>query len=378
MLSYKFAEFTLVSAHRKLFRDGKEMEMRDRDFCVLLILIENRPQILSKDKIIKSVWNGLAVEDNSVERALVNIRKMLGDSASNPRFIKTVRGKGYLFVGEVAEIGGETRLSSDTEPYKIIEPDGKPYRRRKLSRWISPVLITLILIGTFSLVGWNGNDFYENLTSRTLLYEDFSGGEIDPQKWTVKGNNVRLSGGIAKITVDEIDNGGNLQSKYFAVDPDKPLMIKSRIKISYNQSVQSNINFVGAFGIVVANNESETNFYGVKYANAEGEFCYQDNIIKTEGFYLVRDDGDVRENRHHIEGKIGPQVESVWEKWFEQKLIYQPQNETMLFFIDGEKKGEFKIGKLPFGNENKLRLEIYPRGWWLHHSLEIDDILITQ
>jgi hypothetical protein len=152
------------------------------------------------------------------------------------------------------------------------------------------------------------------------------------------------------------------------------LTIKSKIKVSYNQSVQSNINFIAAVGLVFLNND----FYGIKYANAEGEFCYQGNMIKTEGFYLVKNDGDVRQNQHHNEGKIGPQVNPVWDQWFEQKLVYQPEDESLIFFIDGEKRGEFVIGKLPLGGENKLRLVIYPQGWWLHHFIEIDKIEITQ
>ena len=368
MSSYKFAEFTLNTAQRRLYQNGEELEIRDRDFDVLVILLENRTQILSKDEIIKSVWKGLIVEDNSVERALVNIRKILNDSASNSRFIKTIRGKGYLFVGEVEKI--------ETQQFQTVAPI-KTTPKRSLSRSGSPISLFFVLIGIFSLLWLKSLDFYQRLTSQTLFYDDFSGKEIDSEKWITKGNNVKLSDGVVKISVDEVDNGGKLQSVYLTVDPNKDLTIKSRLKVSYNQSVQSNINFVGAFGIIFQSIDSN-NFYGIKYANAEGEFCFQGNIIKTEGFYLVKNDGDVRQNRHHIEGKIGPQVEPVWDIWIEQKLIYQPQNETILFFIDGVKKTEYSIGKFPFTEENKLKLEIYPQGWWLHHTIEIDDIEIIQ
>lgn len=380
MTDYKFAEFILSPAKRKLFRNGREVELHDRNFDVLLVLIANRPQTLSKDEIIKSVWNGLAVENNSVERAVVNIRKVLGDRALNPRFIKTIRGKGYLFVCDVDEIRQEIQAQPITEQYKTIEPK-ESVKSRNLSKWISPFLIMLVFIGLFLLVEWKGYGFYRHLTSQTVFYDDFSDKEIDTRKWIAEGKNVRLSEGIAKISVDEVDKGGNLQSVYFTIDPNKAFTIKSRIKVTYNQSVDYNINFVGAFGFAIPNdasNNDAVNFYGVKYANAEGEFCYAGNIVKTEGFYLVKDDGDVRVNRHHTDGKIGPRIEPVWQKWFRQKLVYEPQNETMLYFIDGEKKGEFVIGKLPLGDKNKLRLEIYPRGWWLHHSLEIDDIEVAQ
>ena len=367
MLSYKFAEFTLNTAQRRLYQNGVEIELRNRDFDVLLLLLERSPQILSKDEIIKSVWNGLIVEDNSVERSLVNIRKILGDGAAKPRFIKTIRGKGYLFVGEIEE--------AESQPFQKATLI-KSIHNRSFSRWILPTLTLFIFFGIFSLIWWKGVDFYQKLTTRTVFYDDFSGKEIDSGKWIFRGSSVRLSDGIAKISVEQVDNGGKLQSVYFTAEPLKSLTITSKIKVSYNQSVQSNLNFIGVFGFAVENDEA--NFYGIKYANAEGEFCYPGNIVKAEGFYLVKNDGDVRQNRHHVEGKIGPQVEPVWVKWFEQKLIYQPESETLSYFIDGVKKGEFLIGKLPPGDEKRLRLEIYPQGWWLHHSLEIDKIEITQ
>jgi len=363
MQFYKFAEFTLNPTNRRLSRNGQEIEMRDRDFDVLMFLLENRPQIVSKDEIIKSVWNGLIVEDNSVERAVVNIRKILDDSASNPQFIKTIRGRGYLFISEIENIKSEK-----TEDFQIIAPN----QTVKTARRFLLISAILILLAVLPLIWLNS----ENLYKQTIFYDDFAGKEIDSEKWIVKGNSVRIFEGIAKISVDEVDKGGKLQSAFFTIDPNKPLTIKSKVKISYNQSVQSNVNFIANFGFIVPNNEA--NFYGIKYANAEGEFCYQGNIIKTEGFYLIKNDGDVRQNRHHVEGKIGPQFEPLWDKWFDQKLIYLPENETLLYFIDGEKKGEFVIGKLFLEQENKLQLVIYPQGWWLHHFIEIDEIEITQ
>jgi DNA-binding winged helix-turn-helix (wHTH) protein len=377
MPSFKFAEFTLIASQRRLFREEKEVGLRDRDFDVLLTLLENRARILSKDAIIKAVWNGLTVEDNSVERAVVNIRKTLGDSAAKPRFIKTVRGKGYLFVADVKESdppGGA--LSGD-----VFLQIAAPPSSRRTSKWAAPVLLALLLIALCSL-GWSKRaDLYERLTARMIFRDDFSGPQIDSRKWTVTGREIRLSDGTARITVDEVDHGGVLQSTDFTIDPDKPLTIKSRVKVSYNQSVRANVNFVGGFGLVGAGDEAagaDKDFFGVKYANADGEFCSPGNIVRAEGFYLVKENGDVRENRDHNEGRIGPQIESVWANWFEQKLVYEPRNETLLYFIDGEKKGEFVIGRLPLGKENKLRLKIYPQGWWLHHALEIDDIELTQ
>ena len=112
---YKFAEFTLNPAKRILTRGGKEISPITRDFEILYLLIEKRQHILSKDQIIKSVWGDVFVADSSVEKAISALRKTLGDSPTNSRFIKTVSKKGYKFIHDVDEIT-ENKTISHLQP----------------------------------------------------------------------------------------------------------------------------------------------------------------------------------------------------------------------------------------------------------------------
>jgi DNA-binding winged helix-turn-helix (wHTH) protein len=80
--------------------------LRDKDFDVLLFLLENASKPCSFEEIIEGVWKETNVENSSVEKAVANIRKVLADDARNPRFIKTIRTKGYLFFGDIEKIKG--------------------------------------------------------------------------------------------------------------------------------------------------------------------------------------------------------------------------------------------------------------------------------
>lgn len=91
MKTYRFAEFKVDPGSRELFSGDREIHLNDRAFDILLVLIEESPRVLSKDIIVDRVWDGVAVEDNSVERAIVSIRKALGEDTRSPKFIKTVR-----------------------------------------------------------------------------------------------------------------------------------------------------------------------------------------------------------------------------------------------------------------------------------------------
>lgn len=110
---HRFAGFTLNSAKRTLFHETKEIKIKDRDFEVLLFLIESAPRHCSPDEIIENVWGGTTVSNNSVEKIITNIRKLINDKAKEPLFIKTTHGKGYSFIGEVTTLESD-QLNSST------------------------------------------------------------------------------------------------------------------------------------------------------------------------------------------------------------------------------------------------------------------------
>lgn len=373
MTIYRFAEFTLDPGTRKLFRERDEIVLNDRAFEILLLLIDERPLVLSKDAIIDRVWKGLAVEDNSVERAIVNIRKALGDDAANAVFVKTVRGRGYHFVCDVTT-DRERSVQAGTRNSSSYSNQRRSSGAGRLWLALSVVMLSAIIVGA-----WSKDRLIEFVTSDVIFREDFSGKDLDASKWMASGDTVRVDQGIARLTVDRIDRGGRLESAQIRIDPRKPLTIKSRAKISFNQSVNSNVDFIGTLGFEFGSRDPNgSSLIGVKYANAEGEFCYPGNITRAEGFYLVRDDGDVRINRHHNEGKIGPQTAPVWDRWLEQELRYDPDGRMLSLTIDGEMKSRFAITEAEIADGNSIYLTIFPRGWWLHHSIEIDYIELSQ
>ena len=72
-----------------------------RAYDVLAYLVENRDRVVSKDELIKAVWPHSIVEDNNLNQAISTVRRALGDSRDTPRFIVTVAGRGYQFIGDV-------------------------------------------------------------------------------------------------------------------------------------------------------------------------------------------------------------------------------------------------------------------------------------
>jgi DNA-binding winged helix-turn-helix (wHTH) protein len=73
---------------------------------LLLLLVQRRGQLVTREAIARSLWPGLDVEDLTarINAAVAQIRGALDDDAAKPRYIETVIGKGYRFVAVVEEI----------------------------------------------------------------------------------------------------------------------------------------------------------------------------------------------------------------------------------------------------------------------------------
>jgi len=100
---YRFGDFELDAARGELHRAGKAVPAERRAVELLLHLLRNRARVISKEELLAELWPGVAVQDRIVNQAIYNARKLLGDDTRAPRFIATLRGRGFRFVAEVEE-----------------------------------------------------------------------------------------------------------------------------------------------------------------------------------------------------------------------------------------------------------------------------------
>ena len=116
---YSFDEFRLDLTRGSLFRGDLEIKLRPKSFDVLKYLTENPGRLISKDELIESVWQGMAVTDDSLVQCLKDIRHALGDVAQ--QIIKTVPRRGYIFEKEVSENGASVYTEEISGVHVVIE-----------------------------------------------------------------------------------------------------------------------------------------------------------------------------------------------------------------------------------------------------------------
>jgi TolB-like protein/Tfp pilus assembly protein PilF len=102
--SYEFGPFRVDARERRLLRDGEVVPMTPKVFDILLVLVQNSGHILSKDEVMKLIWPNTAVEEGNLARNVSTLRKALGESPTNHRYVETVPWRGYRFVANVHEV----------------------------------------------------------------------------------------------------------------------------------------------------------------------------------------------------------------------------------------------------------------------------------
>ena len=95
--SLTVGDVTVDTERRVVTKHDTELDVRDREYEMLLYLVKNRGRTVSADELYKNVWNELPLPSsgNTITVHVLNLRKKLEDDPSSPKLIRTVWGKGY-------------------------------------------------------------------------------------------------------------------------------------------------------------------------------------------------------------------------------------------------------------------------------------------
>lgn len=118
-----FGEFGLDEDRRQVLRGTEPVSLEPKAYDLLSLLVRRRPKALSKAQIRDALWPSAAVSDAVLVNAVADVRAALGDDARQPLFIRTVRGFGYAFCGEVREPGDGPSRGTFGGPCRLVWGD---------------------------------------------------------------------------------------------------------------------------------------------------------------------------------------------------------------------------------------------------------------
>jgi len=98
----RFGSFQVDPRTWLLTDDGHAVDLSPRLVEIFAFIIERRGDIVTKDELLDRFWPDVHISDNTLTRAIADIRKAIGDDASQPTWLETVSRRGFRFVGTAA------------------------------------------------------------------------------------------------------------------------------------------------------------------------------------------------------------------------------------------------------------------------------------
>ncbi len=166
---YEFGPFRVDPGKETLRRDGEPVPLTPKTFQILLVLIRNSKEVVTKDDLMKMVWPDTFVEEANLSRNIFMLRKALGETAQDHRFIVTVPGRGYRLAENVRLVPEQevTIVAASHSSVQIDVQETNPWR------WVSVAVVILLVAvsGTF----WFASHRRTVLSAKdTVVLADFS------------------------------------------------------------------------------------------------------------------------------------------------------------------------------------------------------------
>ena len=117
---WQFEDFVLDTQRYELRCGGELIRVEPQVFDVLTQLVSNAHRFVSKEELFDSVWGGRFVTEAALTSRIKAARRALGDDGESQRLIRTVRGRGYQFVGTLT--ADETPMPRPESPPVADEP----------------------------------------------------------------------------------------------------------------------------------------------------------------------------------------------------------------------------------------------------------------
>ena len=89
----------------KVYKNKLPIELTSIEYKLMLILIENRGNVLERNKLLEKLWDidGNCVDGNSLNVYIKRLRQKIEDDVKKPKYVETVRGIGYRWAMDVRE-----------------------------------------------------------------------------------------------------------------------------------------------------------------------------------------------------------------------------------------------------------------------------------
>jgi len=113
---YEFGPFRLDSSAPLLLRCGDVVPLPPKALDVLVVLVDKRGMLVSRDELVSAVWPDTFVEESNLGHHVSILRKTLGNVDNGQPYIETISKRGYRFTGPVRQAAVDVQHPNGDEP----------------------------------------------------------------------------------------------------------------------------------------------------------------------------------------------------------------------------------------------------------------------
>jgi DNA-binding winged helix-turn-helix (wHTH) protein len=124
LVVWHFDDFVLDLPRYELRRNGIAIRMEPQVFDVMTQLVSNHQRMVTKNELLDTVWGDRFVGDSALTSRIKGARRALGDDGAAQRYIRTIRGRGYQFVGTIIDSTPSSRPEPSRLPGRLLVGDG--------------------------------------------------------------------------------------------------------------------------------------------------------------------------------------------------------------------------------------------------------------
>ncbi len=236
---YQFGEFRLEVDKRLLLRQGEPVPLTPKVFETLVHLVRHHGKVIAKDDLMRAVWPDTVVEENNLSQSISVLRKVLGESRRENRYIATVSGKGYQFLPDVEAFTSLDRLVGDRVTVAILpfhNWSADPEREYLADGLTEEVIAAVGQIdpNRISVIGRTTMMAYKNVGKTVAeIGRELAAAYVVESSMRVEADRVRISSNLIRVS-DQVQ----IRSMSYDSQPGSMLEFQRQISAAIGEQVR--------------------------------------------------------------------------------------------------------------------------------------------